>query len=312
MVRTDNAKYVSRGRMLVPHGSPERETDLKAANRRKNGAPFLYADSLFACIAIARSMAQIPCRQLAGMASETVPGVPMPCHAAMFRRIRDLSVQAVGGMATVTAADGAGHSLCAVGGTGIKAGSRGERMRQKWKVRRGFVRMHALADTDAGMILALGATDDTVGDSKTFVPLLEDAVGEGRTVSVLAGGAYASRDIRRECRDRGVRPLIRLKASPTAGGGGKGDARGLAVRDQLGGSPESPVGALTDRQKEENQREWKGRVGYGRRWIVEIVFSAFKRVFGESAMASKWENMVHEIMPKAAAYNLVTARGGWN
>ena len=44
--------------------------------------------------------------------------------------------------------------------------------------------------------------------------------------------------------------------------------------------------------------------------MVEIVFSAFKRMFGESVMASKWENMVHEIMLKVAAYNLVTARGG--
>ena len=87
---------------------------------------------------------------------------------------------------------------------------------------------------------------------------------------------------------------------------------GVAVRDQLGGSPEGSVGTLTGRQKRENQRRWKRRVGYGRRWVVEIVFSAFKRMFGESVMASKWENMVHEIMLKVATYNLVTARGGWN
>ena len=97
-----------------------------------------------------------------------------------------------------------------------------------------------------------------------------------------------------------------------AKGKGNGDAWGVAVRDQLGGSPEGSVGTLTGRQKRENQRRWKRRVGYGRRWVVEIVFSAFKRMFGESVMASKWENMVHEIMLKVATYNLVTARGGWN
>ena len=56
--------------MLVLHDSPEWQQDLRRANRRKNGAPFLYADALFASIAIIRSMAHIPYRQLAGMASE--------------------------------------------------------------------------------------------------------------------------------------------------------------------------------------------------------------------------------------------------
>ena len=117
LARTDNAKYVDRGRMLVLHDSPEWQQELRAANRRKNGAPFLYADSLFACIAIARSMARIPYRQLAGMASETEPGIPMPCHTMIFRRIRDLSVQAVGGTVTVTAGSGTRHALYAVDGT---------------------------------------------------------------------------------------------------------------------------------------------------------------------------------------------------
>ena len=41
------------------------------------------------------------------------------------------SVQTVGGMVTVTASNGTGHALYAVGGTGIKMGNRGEGIRQK-------------------------------------------------------------------------------------------------------------------------------------------------------------------------------------
>ncbi len=47
-------------------------------------------------------------------------------------------------------------------------------------------------------------------------------------------------------------------------------------------------------------------IGYGQRWIVEIIIiiiSAFKRLFGNSVCARKWENMVQEIKLEAAIYN---------
>lgn len=57
MALTDNAKYVDRGRMLALHiDESEQKQELKTANRRKNGAPFLYAVSLFVSIAIIRFM----------------------------------------------------------------------------------------------------------------------------------------------------------------------------------------------------------------------------------------------------------------
>ena len=43
---------------------------------------------------------------------------------------------------------------------------------------------------------------------------------------------------------------------------------------------------------------------YGLRWIVEIVISAFKRVFGESVRALKPHTAIIEIATKVAAYNL--------
>ena len=67
---------------------------------------------------------------------------------------------------------------------------------------------------------------------------------------------------------------------------GTGDAWGIAVRDQLGWSPMSPISNLADDQKKENQKKWKDRVGYGKRWMVEIIFSAFKQIFGINACIS--------------------------
>jgi transposase len=49
---------------------------------------------------------------------------------------------------------------------------------------------------------------------------------------------------------------------------------------------------------------WKERIGYGRRWVAEIFFSSFKRIFGEHVRARKFGNMVNELMIKATVYNL--------
>ena len=43
-----------------------------------------------------------------------------------------------------------------------------------------------------------------------------------------------------------------------------------------------------------------------------MVFSAFKRMFGECVRALKWENIVREAKVKAATYNRITAVVGWN
>ena len=60
-MRTNNGKYVDRGRMLVMRDDFEEwSSELKHANRRKNGAPFRYADAMIASVAIVRSLLQLP------------------------------------------------------------------------------------------------------------------------------------------------------------------------------------------------------------------------------------------------------------
>ena len=49
---------------------------------------------------------------------------------------------------------------------------------------------------------------------------------------------------------------------------------------------------------------WKMRVGYGKRWMAETVFSVFKRLFGEYVAARSFPAMVQEVILKASLYNL--------
>ena len=50
---------------------------------------------------------------------------------------------------------------------------------------------------------------------------------------------------------------------------------------------------------------WKKRLGYGQRWMVEALFSGFKRLFGEVVHAKRFEVMVKEIELKVWVYNLM-------
>ena len=51
-------------------------------------------------------------------------------------------------------------------------------------------------------------------------------------------------------------------------------------------------------------KKWKDSVSYGKRWIVETVFSCIKRIFdGEYVTAIRLENIVKEILLKVSLYN---------
>ncbi|MCX6693669.1 MAG: IS5/IS1182 family transposase, partial [Methanomicrobiales archaeon] len=45
-------------------------------------------------------------------------------------------------------------------------------------------------------------------------------------------------------------------------------------------------------------KPWSKEVGYGKRWAVEGVFSAVKRIFGESVKSTSIQGMYHEVMQK--------------
>jgi len=51
--------------------------------------------------------------------------------------------------------------------------------------------------------------------------------------------------------------------------------------------------------------KWKQKKGYGERWNVEILFSAFKRIYGEHARAKIFKNMIKEMELKVFAYNFM-------
>jgi hypothetical protein len=173
----------------------------------------------------------------------------------------------------------------AVDSTGIKVSNRGEWIRKKWKVKRGFIKVHIAVDTKTKQILAIEVTREDVGDGRMLGRLVEGSAGKANVKRVIGDGAYDSKGIFRLLSDMKIEPLIKVRKNASLKGGGC-MPRKFAVVEQLGNG------------------NWKHEKGYGYRWMAESAFSCLKRIFGEHITSVKWSNIVNELLLKASIYNL--------
>ena len=158
-------------------------------------------------------------------------------------------------------------------------------MHKKWKVKRGFIKIHIAVDTKTKQILAIEVTKEDVGDGRMLKRLVDGSASKAVLKGVVADGAYDSKSNFRMLADMGIDPLIRVRKNASFKGGGC-MPRKFAVVEQLGNA------------------DWRKMRGYGYRWMAESAFSSIKRVFGEYICAVKWPNIVRELLLKASIYNL--------
>ena len=197
--------------------------------------------------------------------------------------------------------DSENEIILAIDSTGIKVANRGEWMRQKWHLRRGFLKIHVGADVKTKKILSLKIvslkivslkivslkiTDDSSHDAAHLPELVEQASQKGNVVKVLADGAYDSEN-NFSYLYHNTEAIPAIKVRKTSSIKTKCHPRKKSVLAQIF-----------------NYELWKHSVSYGDRWIVECVFSTFKRMFGEYVMAHKRKYMIKELELKVELYNL--------
>ena len=155
-------------------------------------------------------------------------------------------------------------------------------------------------------------TSEHVADNRKFLAMIREAARRGDIV--YADGAYDAKDNFSFLEKHGIRSgiKIRLNASPIAPGC---LPRKKAVMDQFSLLPHGhlerkhpPVTDGTMLFDELDvmryyQKKWKSRVGYGKRWLVESFFSAFKRVYGDYSSSRAWRNVKNEMTLKLLLYN---------
>jgi hypothetical protein len=105
--------------------------------------------------------------------------------------------------------------------------------------------------------------------------------------TVIADGSYDNNKIFQFLSFNGIKPAIKIRKNARIRINDNHYKRNIAIVEQK-----------TDFNK------WKDSVSYGKRLIVESIFSSMKRMFGEYVSAIKYSNMAKEIMLKASLYNL--------
>jgi len=255
--------------------------ELKAMNQRKEGARYRYPESFVKLLAVVHAYV-LPYRQLEGFMralSQHVNGLKAPDYTTIWWRVAKMKVD----IASNVELDK--DVTIAVDSSGIKVSNRGEWIRKKWKVKRGFIKVHIAVDTKTKQILAIEVTREDVGDGRMLGRLIEGSSKVADLKRVIGDGAYDSRNSFRFLSERGIDPLIRVRKNASLKGGGC-MPRKFAVVEQLGNDG------------------WRKERGYGYRWMAESAFSSLKRVFGEYITSVRWKNIVNELLLKASIYNL--------
>lgn len=256
------------------------QDELEKMNEGKEGASFRYPHSFVQLLGYMRAYFHLPYRQTEGVvkahARRKVPSIPD--YSTLCRRVDKLDIKVN---------EKVGNDIViALDSTGIKVSNRGEWLRHKWHVHRGYLKIHVAVDIRKKKVVSLEVTSEEVHDGKVLKKLVKNASENNDVSRVLADGAYDSKENFRYLGDNNIEAAIRVKKNSS------GKAHGCYPRK------------LVVLQQLSDFDRWKASVSYGHRWIAESVFSAMKRTFGEYVTARKYQNMVKEMFLKASLYNV--------
>lgn len=290
--KTYNEKLVKRGELYVSLGFLESwAEDLESMNAGKVGALYRYPRPFMTFLGFIHVTLGVDYRGLEGFVrglSRLLP-LPVPDYSTICRRVNTLKQDI-----TETLLDHFGEDVVvSLDSSGVKVSNRGDWIRRKWKVRRGWVKVHLVVDESGKQCVAIGVTDESVGDQKMFAPLVRAAdvnirgVG-GRVVQVNADGIYDTRMNFDTLDGMSVTPGIKIRENAST------RSRGCPLRRRH-----------VREYKELGYREWRDKYRYGYRWRVEGNFSAVKRLMGEHVSSTERNNMYHEVMMKFLFYNLI-------
>ncbi len=110
--------------------------------------------------------------------------------------------------------------VLAVDASGIKVANRGEWMRDKWKIRRGYLKIHIAVDVKQKKILALEVTDEKVGDGQMLKPLVEEASKKSKVAKTIGDGAYDMESNFHYLDAKGIESRIKVRKNTSSRAGG--------------------------------------------------------------------------------------------
>jgi IS5 family transposase len=287
--RRYNESLIRRGEVLLDFDVIDNwDSELEKMNECKEGRKFVYPDSFIKLLGYVRAYFHLPYRQTEGIvrahASNTLPSIPD--YSRICRRINRLDIK-IDDDQDKSSLQHDDNFVIAIDSTGVKVTNRGEWIRHKWKVKRGYLKIHIAVDIKKKRILSLHVTSEQVHDGKVLPKLVDDiTIKQNKVVeTVVMDGVYDSNENFQFLSFKGIHPAIKVRKN----------AKCRKTNHYLRNK--------NVQSQKTNLQQWKDSVNYGQRWIVETVFSCIKRMFGEYVTAIRFENMIKEIILKASLYN---------
>ena len=286
-----NESLVKRGEVLLDFDVIDNwDNELEEMNKDKEGRKFVYPDSFIKLLGYMRAYFHLPYRQTEGVvrehASNTLPSIPD--YSNISRRINRLNIKINDDDYYKSSLQYDDYFVIAIDSTGIKVSNRGEWIRHKWNVKRGYLKIHVAVDIKRKRILSLYVTSEQVHDGKVLSKLVDDiTIKQNKVIdTAIMDGSYDSNRNFQLLSFRGINPAIKVRKN----------SRCKNTNHYLRNK-------TVKMQKKNSLQQWKDSVSYGQRWIAETVFSCIKRMFGEYVTAIRFENMIKEIILKASLYN---------
>jgi hypothetical protein len=260
-------------------------------NENKKGKPYSFPDSFIHIIGYIRIYFHMPYRQTKGIIKAT--GKNLPRHPTSYsqiciRRVNKLDII----NNRLDDDDDDRNIIIAIDSTGIKVTNRGPQwIQEKWHLKeKGYIKIHVAVDIKTKEILAfLEVTDEKVHDGKVMSKLIEQILKNSNNIkikSVSCDGSYDSNENFKYLQKKKIKPAIKVRKNSIVSLKNNNSLRNREVYCK------------------KDLFKWKKKNKYGYRWMVETAFSSIKRMFGEYVYATRFQNMVKEMILKVSLYNL--------
>ena len=269
-----------------------------AMNKGKVGRPFIYSKILIEYAAILLYLRDLSYRILQ-VELELRTGISVS-KSQLQERIANLLIDInIGSFLQDKLLD------VAIDATGFRPTERGlwrivQHEEGKISERNGYVKLSIVNDTESKYILSAFVGDAQTADITLFDPCLEDTKGYSLR-RFYGDGSFDAFHFYKKCIERGITPVA------------KPDKNAIVKYSRKTGLARDVRSSYVKLIKEAGYKEWSRRLSYGKRWSSEIVFSKFKRLFGDVLRSRKEQNIAQEFTIKIWIYNALTAlQRGYN
>lgn len=254
----------------------------------KKGRPFVYSDEAVICMQMIRYAYHLPLRQTQGFVASLIKlfgwSLKPISYTQLCRRQKTIKPPQLPKKKEAI--------VIAIDGTGLKIYGEGEwKVRQHgWAKRRNWRKLHIGIDVETGEIVTQKLTDNHVAENHQIGDLL---TGYGGAIkAVLADAGYDQHGSYSAIERYGAKPVIAPNVNP----------RHPKKRwDKL--RKDKPRDVIRWMQEQMGVRQWKERMGYHKRSLVETAFYRFKYILGERLASRLMATQQTEVAIKSNMLN---------